>query len=70
MDEKVCSCGNKTFRVIAIERHDWLVDGTGGYIEDVECYQSQIADFSEWECAECGEIYGATLGYIVRGYNA
>lgn len=55
---KVCpACGCEKFSVTGIERHDWVVDGNGEFIEDEGCYDAKRADDTCWECMDCGEVY-------------
>jgi len=55
MKLKCNKCGNtERFTVCeCVERHEWLVDGDGSYIEDLDCYDSQIGD--DFKCVKCSE---------------
>lgn len=53
MSKKVCpECGHDKFRVTAVERHDWVVDGNGEFLEDGGCYEAELTD-NEWTCLSC-----------------
>lgn len=55
MRKRVCpDCGNDRFNVTGIERHTWIVDGEGNFIEDDGCYDAKLADETQWECTSCG----------------
>ena len=58
MKIKVCpQCGNGKFLVLAIQRHDWIVDGDGYFISDEGCYDSEVVSGNQWDCTECGATY-------------
>ena len=55
---KVCpSCNGGEFFISGIERHDWVVDGNGEFIEDGGCYAAERVCDTCWECKNCGEVY-------------
>jgi len=55
---KVCpSCNGEKFIISGIERHDWVVDGNGEFIEDGGCYDTERVGDTCWECTGCGEVY-------------
>lgn len=46
------NCGNtKEFFAVAVERHTWIVDGTGSFIKDVECSDSDHIEVQS--CCQC-----------------
>ncbi len=52
---KVCpkDSSHTTFRTSAVEHHDWLVDGSGEFIEDLGCYDSKLIE-NALTCEKCG----------------
>lgn len=47
---------HKTFRTSVTECHDWKVDGSGNFIEDLGCTEvlHKPHTGNVWECVECG----------------
>lgn len=65
MAKKVCpDCGCDKFKVVVLERHDWIVDGDGDFIEDDGCYEANIADWTEWTCVDCGATFNNNLDLV------
>jgi hypothetical protein len=47
-------CGNgREFHAKAVERHYWLIDAEGCYLEDLECYDSSIFEVI---CPRCNAV--------------
>lgn len=37
-----------------IEHHEAVFDAAGQWVEDIECYDSELGDGAVMECPECG----------------
>lgn len=49
---KICpECGNAEFFATGIQRHDWIVDGDGQFIDDLGCFDARSE--GELECRNC-----------------
>ena len=56
---KICpkNLKHREFMTVAVEMHDWLVDGNGNFIEDKGCTEmfAKPDSGNVWSCATCGE---------------
>lgn len=54
---RVCpECGGSEFITTGIQRHDWIVNGDGIYLDDLGCYEYRLGT-SEWQCRKCGDAF-------------
>jgi len=50
---KVCpECGSAEFITTGVERHDWIVDGDGQFIDDLGCFDAKRGE-SGMQCRKC-----------------